>query len=704
MEVLDWCLKSLDAVKSLWDEDKGVAFRNSEEKAQDDQRLRPTVTCNAIVAFDAYGLFSKAVLEEIRYRVSPSKVKHLFSADTTDGSWFTRLLVKSSHKNGPRQAILVNHVLHALTCVLRVVEWPEPEQEGLWTGIEDAGGTLIAAIRESMTMPANSSPGDLADGLSNNPKFSPFLLLYAQHAMMRQRELVKHLGMSRASRNDEAFSKIGAALERYFEREVDRVMAHRNLQGDSGFDAASLAFALRALVDKRPISFRRSPFFAECVRAIVSGQNADGTWPDGISAMIEGGADTLQQPSIKIALVLAETIFDPRMLVSFDSSEMKVLEETLPNLYRFAKFLTATFVPEAKSGCSGWVSDRVRWPRTSETWITSLVSRFFLQMRLAEMAVERAAILRGFAVVWPAKDLGISTRRVMWQDIGEPDSVCRPAQQVGERILEPIIREQERGAPIVLPDQNGVSLLFFGPPGSGKTFFVRKVAEVLGWPMIDLSPGNFVAQGTELIESKAHEIFGTLMKLNHVVVLFDECDELFRDRADMKAEGRNILSFVTASMLPKLQRLHDQRKVVFIVATNYLARIDTAIRRPGRFDLVLLLDRPDAKARERILSASIEDAKLLETRVVETAGLTSKEVSDYAKGDIQDRPKPGSLWDYLDWCDAHGCDELLASRLDSNERREVEERWAKVKEAQSLNAAKSEREGRRSKRRTSENG
>ena len=77
--------------------------------------------------------------------------------------------------------------------------------------------------------------------------------------------------------------------------------------------------------------------------------------------------------------------------------------------------------------------------------------------------------------------------------------------------------------------------------------------------------------------------------LDAIVVLFDEMDELLRERA---AAPEAVSRFLTTSMLPKFQALHDQRKLLFFVATNFSKLLDAAIGRPGRFDMAIHVAPP----------------------------------------------------------------------------------------------------------------
>jgi SpoVK/Ycf46/Vps4 family AAA+-type ATPase len=218
---------------------------------------------------------------------------------------------------------------------------------------------------------------------------------------------------------------------------------------------------------------------------------------------------------------------------------------------------------------------------------------------------------------------------------------------------------------------------------------VSQFAESLGWPLISLNPGYFIVKGLEMFEAVAGCIFADLMKLDHAVVFFDECDELFRDRATKEEGARNILSFATASMLPKLQRLHDARKVIFVLGTNFVRNIDPAIRRLGRFDAILLFDRPDRTARATIARQHIArartttpdllndaDAKEVERIADSSGGWMIEQVisraSSYAYGKLHTTPK---IADYEEWCTREGKNEIEAAGLEPTERSQLLERW-----------------------------
>jgi hypothetical protein len=136
-----------------------------------------------------------------------------------------------------------------------------------------------------------------------------------------------------------------------------------------------------------------------------------------------------------------------------------------------------------------------------------------------------------------------------------------------------------------------LSALLFGPPGTSKTQVAKAVARDLDWPLIEIDPATFLQEGFQNLYVQAEKIFEDVMDLSGVVVLFDEMDALVQKRDGDKAidtESR----FLTTYMLPKLAKLHDRGQIVFLMATNFQATFDDAIKRAGRFDFLLCMGPP----------------------------------------------------------------------------------------------------------------
>jgi SpoVK/Ycf46/Vps4 family AAA+-type ATPase len=153
------------------------------------------------------------------------------------------------------------------------------------------------------------------------------------------------------------------------------------------------------------------------------------------------------------------------------------------------------------------------------------------------------------------------------------------------------------------------------PPGTSKTTLIRALADAIEWRYVELHASHFVAEGLALVQKTADKIFKQLSELDHTVVLFDEIDELVRER-DMEKDafGR----FLTTSMLPKLAQLWDDRKILYFVATNHINYFDSAIIRSHRFDALILVSPPSFEAKIAELRRLLSEKHALPKRHFET--------------------------------------------------------------------------------------
>lgn len=702
--------RALNSLFLLWRHEQKGAIQTSRDKVEAKRpNYRPTATFHVISAYAETGVWlpsSHYVASKSELKTPYLTVKHVRAAPPEpeealqgmlegggaklsgfshkDKDWVSGVLSRSSHaiegSNAPRILITFERLVAAVNALMTTLpsEVLSRYESLLRRGLLDAEGIL----RSVVTTPN----GGFADPrwIADTGRFSTMIHYRMLVALEGLSEWAARLALSDTDREltlDERvllFDRLKDVLS----RQLDHYMARQGVQRDPTYDPVSLAFALRGLHVANPDLAEQS-FFDACIHAVIEGQLKDGCWPDGASFTTSETADVVQQPSVEVALLLAECLISGRKsLADITPRSTALLDVTRVALSRMAEYLHATFTTTEDGRMSGWSSDRIRRPRFVETWITALSARFLWQYWLVESSALRAHSLHHLGVLSHTGDDGkIGSTAEQWFDnVIEPDAITRPVETIWRRFVHPIVDQRISGRVIQRPAKSAVSMIIFGPPGSGKTFFVSRVAEFLGWPLVTITPGHFIEHGLEAIEAVAAEIFEHLHALEHAVIFFDECDELFRQRESGPAAERGILSFATASMLPKLQNLHDAERVMFILGTNYVRNIDAAVRRPGRFDEILMFDRPDEAARRALIrrarsgrSAAVTDNEL----VVRTSGFMAKEVQQ-AAAEPTGAVAEVSIDDYVEWCERDGPAELKAAGVAERVRLQVLDRWKRV--------------------------
>lgn len=185
-------------------------------------------------------------------------------------------------------------------------------------------------------------------------------------------------------------------------------------------------------------------------------------------------------------------------------------------------------------------------------------------------------------------EMGAQTiSKELWDSISDSQP---PKQLVQRRIILPLIEESLSLKHGVVPPR---AIVFFGPPGTGKTHFVKAIAGILAWRYIEIVPSMLMAEGVEKIGANLRKVMEEARTLEEVVLFIDEFDEIAgsRDMAD------RIDKSITNEFLKQIPLFKNQpNKILLVCATNYIRHLDAAMLRPGRFDCIIpvgLLDREE---------------------------------------------------------------------------------------------------------------
>jgi SpoVK/Ycf46/Vps4 family AAA+-type ATPase len=165
-------------------------------------------------------------------------------------------------------------------------------------------------------------------------------------------------------------------------------------------------------------------------------------------------------------------------------------------------------------------------------------------------------------------------------------------------------------------------LLLYGPPGCGKTVIARAVAGELGARFYPVGISDVLDMWAGRSERNLAEIFAAARRNSPCVLFFDEIDALGQKRRNLQFSSslRNTVNH----LLSELDSLGGNNDGIFVLgATNHPWDLDSALRRPGRFDRMLLVVPPDFDARVAILKYHLRDRPAGEVDVATIAKMTT---------------------------------------------------------------------------------
>lgn len=215
---------------------------------------------------------------------------------------------------------------------------------------------------------------------------------------------------------------------------------------------------------------------------------------------------------------------------------------------------------------------------------------------------------------------------VSWQDVGALSEV---REELKHNVLEPIAHpERFRALGLEVP----AGVLFYGPPGCGKTLLAKALANQSGANFISVKGPELLNMYVGESESRVRQVFARARASAPCVIFFDELDALCPRRSsgwDGAAggsgggSGNNVSERVVNQLLTELDGLESRRDVYIIAATNRLELIDEAMLRPGRLGNLLYVPLPSASDRVSILRALTRKVAIHEVAVGASAAVES---------------------------------------------------------------------------------
>ncbi|MFM6754033.1 MAG: ATP-dependent zinc metalloprotease FtsH, partial [Dolichospermum sp.] len=176
-------------------------------------------------------------------------------------------------------------------------------------------------------------------------------------------------------------------------------------------------------------------------------------------------------------------------------------------------------------------------------------------------------------------------------------------------------------------------VLLIGPPGTGKTLLAKAIAGEAGVPFFSMSGSEFVEMFVGVGASRVRDLFKKAKDNAPCIIFIDEIDAVGRQRGAGIGGGNDEREQTLNQLLTEMDGFEGNTGIIIIAATNRPDVLDSALLRPGRFDRQIIVDVPDLKGREEILTVHAQNKKIdpsvsLEAIARRTPGFTGADLAN----------------------------------------------------------------------------
>jgi len=193
----------------------------------------------------------------------------------------------------------------------------------------------------------------------------------------------------------------------------------------------------------------------------------------------------------------------------------------------------------------------------------------------------------------------VEVPNITWDDIGGLESVKRELQELVQYPVE----HPEKFLKFGMTPSKGV--LFYGPPGCGKTLLAKAIANECQANFISIKGPELLTMWFGESEANVRDVFDKARMAAPCVLFFDELDSIAKSRGGSAGDGGGASDRVINQILTEMDGMGAKKNVFIIGATNRPDIIDSAILRPGRLDQLIYIPLPDELSRTSILKANL---------------------------------------------------------------------------------------------------
>lgn len=253
--------------------------------------------------------------------------------------------------------------------------------------------------------------------------------------------------------------------------------------------------------------------------------------------------------------------------------------------------------------------DLTKFPQSLDNFIHQYFNKFKID-NIAESATLDKPLIEDTSIKGLSKVAGMSKlKQTLQADVIKPLQEKNLYKEYG---IQPL---------------NGI--LLYGPPGCGKTFIAKQLAEELNYSFFEIKPSDLASTYVHGTQEKIGKLFRDARLASPSIIFIDEVDAILPSR-----DTANINQHYASEVNEFLAQMTDcsEKGIFMIMATNRPDIIDKAILRTGRTDKLVYVDLPDFLSRQELLKLLLNNRPIENNLDISNLALN---LSGYTCSDIK---------------------------------------------------------------------